>query len=72
MRRFFSPNQATHAPVQELHNGAFTDYAEKPSRAQAILDAIGGAEHPEDCGVRPIEAVHDAGYLAFLRDAANL
>ena len=72
MRRFFSPAQTTHAPAQELHNGAFTDYAEKPSRAQAILDAIGGAEQPGDYGVAPIEAVHDADYLAFLRDAARL
>jgi acetoin utilization deacetylase AcuC-like enzyme len=72
MRRYFSPAQATHAPVQELHNGAFTDYAEKPSRAQAILDAIGGAEQPRDHGAAPIEAVHDPDYLAFLRDAARL
>ncbi|WP_294191525.1 histone deacetylase family protein [uncultured Sphingomonas sp.] len=72
MRRFFSPAQVRHAPAQELHNGAFTDYAEKPSRAQAVLDAMGGAEEPRDHGVEPIEAVHDAGYLAFLRDAANL
>ncbi|MBW6524124.1 histone deacetylase family protein [Sphingomonas sp. RHCKR47] len=72
MRRFFSPAQTTHAPAQELHNGAFTDYAEKPSRAQAILAAIGGAEQPEDYGTAPIEAVHDADYLAFLRDAARM
>jgi len=72
MRRFYSPVQAGHAPMHELHNGAFTDYAEKPSRAQAILDAIGGAEQPHDHGVGAIEAVHDAGYLAFLRDAARL
>ncbi len=72
MRQFFSPAQATHAPAQELHNGAFTNYAEKPSRAQAIFDAIGGAEQPGDYGTAPIEAVHDPDYLAFLRDAARL
>jgi acetoin utilization deacetylase AcuC-like enzyme len=72
VRRFYSPAQATHAPAQELHNGAFTDYAEKPSRAQAILAAIGGAEQPDDYGTAPIEAVHDADYLAFLRDAARM
>jgi acetoin utilization deacetylase AcuC-like enzyme len=69
MRRFFSPDQLHHAPAQELHNGNFTDYAEKPSRAQMILDAIGGAEEPEDRGEAPIRAVHDAGYLQFLQDA---
>jgi len=72
VRRFYSPTQATHAPAQELHNGAFTDYAEKPLRAQAILDAIGGAEQPGDYGAAPIEALHDLDYLAFLRDAAHL
>ena len=69
MRRFFSPDQLHHAPAQELHNGNFTDYAEKPSRAQMILDAIGGAEEPEDRGEASIRAVHDAGYLQFLQDA---
>ena len=33
MRRFFSPRQLAHAPVQELHNGGFTAYAESPARA---------------------------------------
>ncbi len=70
MRRFFDPRQLLHAPERELHNGGFTDYAEKPSRAQSILVAIGGAEAPEDRGEAPILAVHDAGYVAFLKSAA--
>ena len=69
MKRFFSPLQLLHAPAQELHNGSFTAYAEVPSRAQTILAAIGGADAPADHGTAPIEAVHDAGYLAFLREA---
>jgi acetoin utilization deacetylase AcuC-like enzyme len=69
MRRFFDPAQLTHAPAQELHNGGFAPYAEVSARAEVILDAIGGAEMPEDRGEGPILAVHTAEYLAFLKDA---
>ena len=72
MRRFFSPAQLDHAPARELHNGAFTIYAETPARAEAILAAIGGAEVPPDRGEVPIAAVHDADYLRFLRDVPAL
>jgi acetoin utilization deacetylase AcuC-like enzyme len=70
MRNFFDPRQLLHAPTRELHNGGFTDYAETPSRAEAILAAIGGAEAPEDRGEGPILAVHDGDYIAFLKSAA--
>lgn len=69
MKRFFSPIQLTHAPAQELHNGAFMPYAEKPSRAETILAAIGGADEPTDHGEAPILAVHDGDYVQFLKDA---
>ena len=72
MRRFFSPRQLAHAPAQELHNGGFTDYAESPDRAEAILAAIGGAEAPTDAGLGAIAAVHSADYLDFLREAPAL
>ncbi|WP_425229028.1 histone deacetylase family protein [Sphingomonas sp.] len=71
-RRFFSPRQLAHAPGQELHNGGFTAYAETPSRAAAILRAIGGAEEPLDRGTAPIATVHAADYLHFLQDAPVL
>ena len=70
MRKFFDPRQLRHAPARELHNGGFTDYAETPARAEAILAAIGGAEAPEDRGEAPILAVHDGDYVAFLKSAA--
>jgi acetoin utilization deacetylase AcuC-like enzyme len=72
MRRFFSPRQLAHAPVQELHNGGFTPYAEVPARAEMILRGIGGAEEPADAGLTPIAAVHTRAYLDFLRDAPAL
>ena len=67
MKRFFDPRQLAHAPEKELHNGGFTDFAEKPVRAEAILAAIGGADLPTDRGEAAIRAVHDAGYLDFLK-----
>jgi acetoin utilization deacetylase AcuC-like enzyme len=69
MRAFFSPRQLAHAPAVELHNGGFAPYAEVPARAAAILAAIGATELPPDEGLAPILAVHDAGYLDFLRAA---
>ena len=69
MRRFFSTRQLAHAPLQELHNGGFTAYAESPARAEALLAGIGGAAEPEDRGDAAIRAVHDAGYLDFLQSA---
>ena len=72
MRRFFDPRQLLHAPAQELHNGAFTNYAEVPSRAETILAAIGGAEAPENRGETAILAVHTPDYVRFLADAPRL
>ena len=72
MKRYFDPRQLAHAPRQELHNGGFTPYAEVPSRAEAILVAIGGAELPQDHGDDAIRAVHTAEYVRFLQDAPRL
>jgi acetoin utilization deacetylase AcuC-like enzyme len=69
MRSFFHPTQLAHAPVQELHNGAWTPHAEHPGRARAILDSIGVTEAPADRGEEPLLRVHSADYLAFLRAA---
>jgi acetoin utilization deacetylase AcuC-like enzyme len=72
MRLFFDEAQRTHAPVRELHNGAFTAYAETPARIDAILRTLGPVEAPEDRGETPILAVHSAPYVAFLKNAARL
>jgi len=72
MRLFFDDAQRTHAPARELHNGAFTAYAETPARIDAILRTIGPVEAPEDRGEAPILAVHTPAYAAFLKDAARL
>ncbi|WP_375398389.1 histone deacetylase family protein [uncultured Sphingomonas sp.] len=71
MKAFFHRRQLLHAPTRELHNGGFTDYAETPARAEAILAAIGDVQMPGDFGEKPILAVHDAGYVEFLKTAAE-
>jgi acetoin utilization deacetylase AcuC-like enzyme len=69
MRCFYDPGQLAHAPARELHNGAFVPYAEKPARAAAIAATLGTTELPQDRGEVPIRAVHDAGYIDFLKTA---
>jgi acetoin utilization deacetylase AcuC-like enzyme len=69
MIRVFDPRQLAHAPLRELHNGGWADYNESPDRAEAILAAIGTTTAARDCGMAPIEAVHDPAYLAFLQAA---
>ncbi len=69
MRAFLDPRQRGHAPERELHNGGFTAYAEDPLRVDAILAAIGGSEDATDHGEAAIRAVHDAGYIDFLKSA---
>ncbi|WP_300537847.1 histone deacetylase family protein [Sphingosinicella sp.] len=69
MISFFDERQLRHTPLRELHNGAWTPYAECADRARNIRDAIGTPKPARDFGMAPIEAVHDADYLAFLKGA---
>jgi acetoin utilization deacetylase AcuC-like enzyme len=67
MRGWFDPRQLGHAPATELHNGAFIPYSEAPARAEAIVAALGSLQTPRDHGEAPILAIHDAGYVEFLK-----
>ena len=69
MRIFYSPSQRLHAPEKELHNGAFVPFAEHPGRIDAILDAIGTTEAPQDFGEEAILRVHPRAYVDFLKTA---
>jgi len=69
VKTFFDARQLGHAPAVELHNGAFTPFAEHPGRVRSMLDALGGTEPAQDHGEAPILAVHSADYLAFLKTA---
>jgi acetoin utilization deacetylase AcuC-like enzyme len=69
MRSFWDPRQLAHAPAIEIHNGRIEPCAEKPSRAEAILAALGATERPADRGEAPILRVHPRDYVDFLRSA---
>jgi acetoin utilization deacetylase AcuC-like enzyme len=69
VRIFWDDRQRAHAPVQELHNGAFVPFAEHPGRAETMLAALGPTEAPADQGEEPFLRVHSAAYLDFLRAA---
>ena len=69
MKRFFSEIQTLHAPLRELNNGEWMEFAESPARVASMLDAIGPVETPTDHGLEPILAVHDTDYVEFLESA---
>ena len=69
MKRFFSEIQSGHAPLRELNNGEWMDFAESPARIASMLQALDSCEAPQDFGLDPILAVHDADYVAFLQTA---
>ena len=69
MKVFFDNRQLLHAPVRELHNGNWTDYAEVTARAESILRTLGQVEAPFDYGEAPITAVHTHDYIEFLKTA---
>jgi acetoin utilization deacetylase AcuC-like enzyme len=71
MRSFFSPRQLAHAPVQELHNGAFVPFSESGARVGSVLAAIGTPEPALDFGEAALLGVHSADYLDFLKAAWN-
>jgi acetoin utilization deacetylase AcuC-like enzyme len=66
---FFDPRQLAHAPLQEMHNGAFVPYAETPARAHALCSGVQATQAPTDHGEGPILKVHDAGYIEYLKTA---
>ena len=74
MKTIYSDRHTLHDPCVELRPGSFANYQEIPDRAFYIRDAIrerglGAVVTPEDFSLAPVLAVHDEGYVAFLRDA---
>jgi acetoin utilization deacetylase AcuC-like enzyme len=66
---FFDARQLAHQPALELHNGSWSGYAEKPSRAEIILQQLGQHRPVRDHGLEPILRVHSPDYVEFLRSA---
>ena len=69
MRFFWDERQRAHAPAGEFFNGAVHPAAEKQSRVDALLNAIGSTEAPQDLGLDPLLRVHTLEYIGFLRSA---
>ena len=74
MDAWFSDHHLAHHDQAELIAGKLVTGFELPVRAtrvrQAFIDAGLGAMHaPKDAGMGPILAVHDEGYVTFLREA---
>ena len=72
MRVFHSPDHIRHFPKTFIARGQVLESPEKPERAEVLLKALVAAGHeivqPKSHGTASVEAVHDAGYLAFLKD----
>lgn len=69
MKAFFSEHQSKHAPALELQNGELVRHAEGQARVDAIRGALKDVEVPTDFGLEPILAVHEVGYVDFLKRA---
>lgn len=69
MRTFWDERQRLHNPEGEFFNGAMHRAAESPSRVDAVLEAIGRTEEPDDAGIEPLLRVHSSDYLDFLQTA---
>lgn len=72
MITIYSPIEAGHDPPHEFMEGLLTRYTEAPVRAAMILEAVQAAQFgpiiaPNEFGLAPILAVHDAAYVEFLR-----
>ena len=75
MKIFYSEEHRKHYPPYEVFDGGKrVPYYENPDRMDRILMALRKTDwatffEPEDFGLDPILAVHDADYLAFLASA---
>ncbi len=70
----FSDKHALRDANSELYGGELVKPFERPSRAQYIIDrarsvSLGDIVDPDDFGMDPILAVHDAKYVSFLEQA---
>ena len=74
MKTFYSEKHKLRDAKTELFGGQLVQPFERPSRAQYIYDRVsevglGPIVAPDDYGMDPILAVHDADFVQFLQDA---
>ncbi|MFS4438317.1 histone deacetylase family protein [Paracoccaceae bacterium GXU_MW_L88] len=72
MRGYLDQRQSLHEPVNALNYGAFHPCRENPKRIEALEAGAKAAGlkiiSPEDAGIAPIAAIHQAEYLYFLQN----
>ncbi|MBC7137010.1 histone deacetylase family protein [Oceanibaculum nanhaiense] len=70
---FYAPQQERHDPRTFIFRGQVTQSPEQAERAHVFLKSAKAAGHdvraPEDRGEAPIRAIHDDGYVDFLKTA---
>jgi acetoin utilization deacetylase AcuC-like enzyme len=74
MRVVVNDRHAQHEPELEYFRGRLVPAFETPDRVARVLAALEGTPHapvltPHDHGMAPIESVHRAAYLRFVRSA---
>ena len=74
MKTVFSEDHALRDAKTELYGGELVQPFERPSRARYIVDRLRTVElgpilPPEDHGMDPILAIHDANFVTFLQEA---
>lgn len=74
MRVFYSPAQLGHRSEHFMVAGRLARHLEVPERCERLLGALERANYVveaprDDIGMAPIAAIHEAGYLEFLRSA---
>ena len=76
MKTYFHPKQKLHHPRTYLSRGQMRTPQEIPERVVQILkglDHLGLAvTEPEDHGMQPLLAIHDAAYLQYLETAHSI
>ena len=77
MKIFYSTTHQLHNPPFEIfEGGVHMPYLENPERMERVLTALKAKDwaeicEPDDFGLDPVLAVHDAGFVDFLRTAYN-
>ena len=69
MYQVFDERQLLHRPARELHNGGWTEHADKAERAAILAERLGRFEPARDHGRAPLARVHAPAYLDFLEGA---
>lgn len=71
MQTFWSETQLSHSGARFFQRGRLVASPEKPERGEAIRSELLTRGHdiaaPDDLGSDPILAIHDAGYIDFLK-----